>query len=68
MFLRGARVTVCLIKEGLSRLRTVAGKSSDARTTRVLWRGMRNLQLQDRFTTGEVQARVGQNITFLYVL
>jgi hypothetical protein len=42
-------VTATLITEGIKRLRTIAGAQEDAHSSRVLWRGARNMQLTDDF-------------------
>jgi hypothetical protein len=42
-------VTATLITEGIKRLRTMGGTDEGAHSSRVLWRGVRNMQLTDSF-------------------
>ena len=42
-------VTINLIKEGIGQLRAVDAESDDAQAPRDLWRGLKNLRVQDNF-------------------
>ena len=44
-------MTVTYIAEGLKRLRTVGATFEDAHTVRKLWRGLRDLRVNDEFIT-----------------
>ena len=44
-------MTVNLISEGLKRLRTIAAESEDAHKSKCLWRGMRHVRMDERFST-----------------